>query len=466
MITRSITVEEYGIYGNITDVLTYFTLPSLIIPFWITRFTARKHTGSPKTGLATNLLLSTLLASIYMLLLPTITSTFLAEAYTLVYAVIAIEILQLYTIRALGATLQAKKPQATGYGFLIFEVCKVIIGFILIMRLQAGLLGVVSSVILAYVAQLTFYLKLVANELKEKIRWDYIREWFRASPINLYNIGGQRLATFPLILLFIYASEIAKDARAFYGVSLTIANIIGYSSFLAFALYPRLLSKSDPEDVTVSLRMVSMFMIPMAIGAIVLSDSYLIILEKSYSPARPVLILLAAKALCISLSTVFNNIVSGTEKLDVEAKISLKKLIKSRLFPIFTLPYVQAAVTIPLTWLFLTFFTKTAIEAAIFLASVILATEIALLLSRYFIAKKSFDFRMPWRNIAKYTIASAVMATVLLVLPHPTRIYLTLLTTLLGGALYMAVLLLIDADARSLANSVFQALPGISRLLD
>jgi hypothetical protein len=288
-----------------------------------------------------------------------------------------------------------------------------------------------------------------------------VKQWLKASPINLYNVAGQRLAAFPLILLFIYASELA---RAYYGASLTFANIIGYSSLLAFALYPKLLSKSDPEDVSVSLKMVFMFAIPMTAGAIALSDSYLTILQKVYRPARLVLMLLAVNALLTSLFSVFNSITSGTEKLDAKAKISFKKLIKSRLFLIFTLPYIQAVVAIPITYFTLTSITETAIEAATFLASINLATNIALLLASYAIAKKCLNFRIPWSNVAKYTGATAVMTLALLVLPHPTRLSLTLALTLLGGIIYLAVLLPIDKEARDIANSITQEMLRITRL--
>jgi len=461
MVIRSITTDEYGIYGNISDVLTYFTLSSMIIPFWTTRFTARKHTGSPKTGLATNLLLSILFASIYVLLLPVITSTFHTEAYIIIYAVVAIDILELYTLYVFDAILQATQPQKTGYAFLTFEVCKVISGFILIIQLQLGLLGAIGSIIIAHIPQLIFYLKLTLHELKEKIRWDYAKQWVKASPINLYKDAGQRLPSFVLILLFLYGGELA---RAYYGASLTFANIIGYSSLLAFALYPRLLSKSGPEDVSISLKMVFMFVIPMAAGAITLSDSYLTVLGKVYRPARPVLILLAVNALCISLSSVFNSIVLGTEKLDAEAKISIKKLVKSRLFLIFTLPYIQAAVAIPLTYLILASITETAIQAASVLASINVAINIAMLLANYVIARRCLSFHIPWSNIAKYAGASVVMTMALLVLPHPTRLSLTLALTLLGGIIYLAVLLPMDKEARDLANSITQEMLRITRL--
>ena len=51
MITRTVPVEEYGIWVNVNlDIITYFTLLASAIPFWTMRFVARKHEGSAKTG--------------------------------------------------------------------------------------------------------------------------------------------------------------------------------------------------------------------------------------------------------------------------------------------------------------------------------------------------------------------------------------------------------------------------------
>ncbi|NIO38134.1 hypothetical protein GTO27_10595, partial [Candidatus Bathyarchaeota archaeon] len=201
MVLRSITPEEYGIYGNLADTQSYFTLPAMIVPFWTTRFTARNHEGSPKTGLTANLLLSALFAAIYVLLLPMITSVFHTEAYLVLYTIIVIRILEVYTLSAFEAILHARKPHTIAYGFLIFEISKIIIGYALLVQLRLGLLGAVTSVIIAYPLQLIFYLRLTKEELRGKIRWSYLKEWLKASPINLYNVTGLRIAAFVLILL-------------------------------------------------------------------------------------------------------------------------------------------------------------------------------------------------------------------------------------------------------------------------
>lgn len=446
LITRSVSVEEFGVYGNMGDTMSYFTFASLIIPFWATRFTVREHEGSSKTGLVANLLISIIFTSLYLLLLPSILPALqLSKAYMLVYAVLAIQILETYVLSAFNAIFRAKKPHTVGYGLLIFEIGKVILGFALILQLKLGLLGAVISVILAHLIRFVFYTKLSIRVLNEKVRWNYVKEWLKASPANLYSIIGQRLTAFALILLFIYGGELA---RAYYGAALTIANIVGYSSFLSFALYPRLLSEAKADDVTQSLKMILMFALPMSVGAIVLSDSYLIVLKPDYQAAKFVLILLSLNAVLLSLSQMFLAVVRGTERLDVKARIPLKELIKSRLFLAFSLPYLQAVFVIPSAYFVLNFVIKDEIEAASLLALINLITNIVMIFLKYYIAKRCLDFKIPWSKIIKYLGASAVMASILISFPTPTRFSSTLFITAIGGGVYFLFLSLIDRETR------------------
>ena len=78
-----------------------------------------------------------------------------------------------------------------------------------------------------------------------------------------------------------------------------ISNIITYSAFVAFALQPRLLAKSDLGEATVSLKRVLMFAIPMTAGVLALPGSYLVFLKQNgdYVPATPILVILAVDSL-------------------------------------------------------------------------------------------------------------------------------------------------------------------------
>jgi hypothetical protein len=63
---------------------------------------------------------------------------------------------------------------------------------------------------------------------------------------------------------------------------------------------------------------------------------------------------------------------------------------------------------------------------------------------------------IPWRNIAKYVFASVVMASILFLIPHPTRLLFTLGITAAGAILYLTLLIAIDKEARTLANYMWQ----------
>jgi O-antigen/teichoic acid export membrane protein len=454
MITRNVSTEEFGIWGNIGDLSSYFILLSGVIPFWATRFVAREHAGSTKTGLVANVFISVAATSIYLALVPIILPVLhISNIYAILYTIVSAQILELHIISALEAVLLAKQPQTIGYGLLISEVSKVLLGFTLIIMLKLGLQGALYSIIISYLVRMAFYIKLTAKELKESVRWSYLKEWLKASPINIYSVVGDRIAAFTLIFLFVYGGELA---RAYYGAAATFANTAGYSSLLAFALYPRLLSGSSDEDVSISLRLVMMFAIPMTVGVMVLSDSYLTILKVDFAEARLVLLLLAINVLCLTLSQVFNTVVLGTERLDAKAKIAFRKLVKSRLFLVFTLPYIQSAITLPTIFVILTSIAKTSLEAATYLALITLLASSAMLIVKYLIARKCLVFNFPWNSISKYIVASAAMATVLLVIPHPTRLSITIAFTLLGAAIYITVLALIDKETRLLVKSILE----------
>jgi hypothetical protein len=255
-------------------------------------------------------------------------------------------------------------------------------------------------------------------------------------------------------MLFVYGGDVA---RGDYGAASIIAAIINYSSYLAFALYPKLLAEGKHEDVTAAMKIVLMFALPMAAGAMVLSDSYLTILGSDYSVATPVLIVLAIDALVATISGIYNTVLIGFEKVDEKAKISFKELLKSRLFLAFSLPYLHSAITIPTTFYTLTTYVQTdPLQAALYVSAINSAARFVMFLIQYVIVRRIVRIEVPWRNIAKYIFASALMAIVLFLLPHPTTIMLTFVVTAIGGILYLGALTTIDREARILVSRILQ----------
>ena len=454
MIGRATTKPEYGLWFNIKDILAYFTLLAGALPFWTMRFVARDKEGAAKTGILANLTISVIATIIYLPLVPLITSSLgISQEYLLLYFIVAIEMIELYFINALEACLQARAPQTLGYGLLVAEVCKVILGYILIIEFRQPLLGALLSLIVAFTIQIAYYFKLLIQELRQQIRWEYVKEWVKGSIANIYNIVGNQIAAFVFIMLFTYGGS---EGRSNYGAAGQIASVITYSSFLAFALHPKLLAEKNTEDITTSLKMVLMFAIPMTAGAMMLSDSYVIIINVIYKDAWPVLVVLAINALVATLSGLFSSVLYGVERVDEKAKISFRELVKSRLFVVFSLPYFHSAITLPTAFYILANHVQNPLQAALYVSIINSSVSFAMFLILYVIVRKMVTMNIPWRNIMKYVFASAIMTIFLSVIQHPTRIYLTLIVTAVGGIIYLTLLMVIDKETRALVNSVWK----------
>jgi hypothetical protein len=352
--------------------------------------------------------------------------------------------------------LQAVTPQSVGYGLLLQQVFKVIIGYLLIIQFGFGLAGAIVATTIAFAIQIAYYFKLTANELKQRIQWGYVKEWLKGSVLNIYSVAGGQIANFVLILLFNLGGG---DSRGIYGTAALIANVITHSGFLSFALYPKLLTERNGEDVTVSLKTVLMFALPMTVGAIALSNSYIILLTPdlvAYPGASLVLVVLALDALVTVISGIYGSVLFGVDTVDRE-KLSFRTLTRSKLFTFYSLSYVHSAITIPTTYYILTTYAyQSPLVAAFSVCLINSMVRFAMLMILVIMVRKVMKIVVPWRSLAKYGLASAAMGLVLVLLPYSSRISTTLAWTGVGGLVYLAVLMLIDKESRSLPKSILQ----------
>jgi O-antigen/teichoic acid export membrane protein len=459
LITRNTTEQQYGIWANIFDVMGYFVLLATAIPFWTTRFVARDKEGSTKTGLAANLIIGVISTVLYLPLVPFITSALdILQGYVVLYFMVSAQIIEVHLINQFEATLRAEKPQAVGFGLLFEEITKISLAYVLIVGLKQPLVGAMISLTIGFLIQIIYYLKLTSPSLKQKIQWNYVREWLKGSTAYIYYLIGNQLYAFVVIFLFILGGQ---AARGDFEAASTISSIVGYSSLLSFALYPRLLADKGREDVTTSLKLVLMFVIPLAAVAMAIPDSLLIVLKESYAEASPVLFILAIDALITTITGFYQYVLFGIEKLDQKGTIPIRQLVKSDTFKAFTLTYVQSAIMLPLSYYVLkTFALGQTVRAGVYIASITMTTHLAMFIILYIIVRRAIKVIVPWASVGKYMFAGATMGLVLHLIPHPTRIALVLATGVVGGILYLAVLSMIDKDARRLIKSILQEIRG------
>ncbi len=457
------TSPQYGIYSNIGDVVGYFTIMASVIPFWAMRYFARGKEGSVKTGLATTTIIAAVFSALYLAVISFILPVFgVSSNFLPIYLIAGVQIAELYFFSFFESCLQAYRPHAIGYGLLFQQVVKVSIGYVMIIQLGQPLLGAMIATVVSFAIQLTYYYGLLAHEMKQPIHWGYVKEWLKGSLISIYNVIGLQLAAFIFIMLFIYGSE---DARGIYYAATQITSIIAFSSFLSFALYPKLLADRKTEDITISMKMVLMFALPMVVGAMALADSYIMLLSPEnpaafvlYQQAYIVIIVLAFDTLLTVAGNFLSSIVFGFESMDQNEKMTFRHMAKSKLFQAYSLPYVQAAIAIPVTYYVLTTYAMGQPLAAAFSVCLInTAVHVITLLALYGIVRKITKIIFPWKSIAKYIFASSVMGAVLfLIQPHPDRISITLLETALGIVIYMGVLMAIDKESRQFPRAVIK----------
>jgi hypothetical protein len=455
IIARELSGVEYDLWFNINDVSNYFVLMAGVLPFWAMRYVTRDKEAATKTGIVGNLAISGVAAGIYILFIPTVMSALhISSTYLPTYLLISIQIIEVYSIGVLEPCLQPRKPQAIGYGLLAQQVAKVSIAYLLIIVLQQFLVGAVVATLAGFAIQILYYSRLVAAELNRKIRFEYIREWLKGSLGNIYNVVGNQLATVIFIMLFAFGGE---GARGILGAGAVVVNVITYSSFLSYALYPKLMADKNCEDATSCMKMVLMFAIPMTIGAIALADSFMVLLRPEFAAYYAVLAVLAVDAFVSVISSFYLSILYGFETVDDEAKLSLRKLVKSKMFIAFSLPYLHSAFTLPTAYYVLTNFANDhPYQAALYVSIINAVVRTAMFLILFIVVRKAVMVRIPWRNIGKYLLSAATMGIVLYIIPHPTRISLILAETALGGLIYLGLLFLIDKEARKLPKDIIQ----------
>jgi hypothetical protein len=401
--------------------------------------------------------LSLVAVAVYLPLTPFLLGAFgISEVYLTIYLIAGFNIINNYMLAAFEASLRSVKPQSTGYGLLIAEIIKVAVAVMLIMGFQQVFLGAIVSIIAGVAVQLLFYTWVLGAEFRQPIHLGCLREWLKGSTVYIYNAVGVQLIGLVVYLLFLFVGEAAIGV---FQAATTFSGVVGYAASLTFALYPKLLAVNCPEDIKSSFKMMLMMALPMATVAIVMPVSLLTILNASYGAAAPVLVLLSVDALVVLVEQFYSTCLLGAETLDVEGKISVCQLFRSKIFKVFSVPYVQAAIALLAVYVVLTqVFFADPVQAVLYTVTVNIIVHFSTTAGLYGYMRREVKIPIAWRSIAKYLLGSLAVAGVLCLLPSTTTLLATFGKILAGVGVYAAILLAIDQDARELVRQVWAEL--------
>ncbi|PUA30984.1 MAG: hypothetical protein B9J98_08370 [Candidatus Terraquivivens tikiterensis] len=335
---------------------------------------------------------------------------------------------------------------------MVFEVSKIIFGVLLVLFLKMGFYGVLISVMLAYATQAAFLSIQQSKLLTSSIDWRIAAQWIKSSWLPAYGMVPSTIMA--LDVFIVTALTGSTEPAAYWRAAQVIFGVVGYSTYLASALYPKLLSGGGRKDIEIILKLVLMFIVPMVVGASVLAKPLLGILRSEYTVASDILRVGVFATAISSLVSVLGGVISGIEEVDKEGKLSFHKLLKSKLFLLPSINIAASSMYLAFVFIFtkfsLSFYKGETYLIIPFYANVgLLVVQALMLTCLYILVKRVVKFTFPIKSLLKCLAASFPMVIAFYLCP-PSGSFMTIVEILAGGCVYFSFLFLIDKESREL----------------
>jgi branched-subunit amino acid transport protein len=105
------------------------------------------------------------------------------------------------------------------------------------------------------------------------------------------------------------------------------------------------------------------------------------------------------------------------------------------------------------------------VQAVVYVIAILIGVNLSTFIGLYLIMRSSIRLPVAWKGIAKYVLASAFMGIILFLLPTTSTLTLTAAKAIAGLAIYAAILLTIDTQARELPRLIWAEIKGIVQQL-
>lgn len=444
-IARSLSVIDYGVWSLILGMLVYFSLLQDTLSFWSLRDCSR---GLPveKTAVLGNLLISIPFLAAFLVLAPSLAH--IANSSPSLFYLSCIIIPATYLMRGIQAVIRAKKPHQIAYQNIIMDGLKILSILYLV---QFGLVGVILSYSFGLYSYLLYALSSIRAYLAGRFDSSRLKRWLFSSWVTLYGqIGGKIFTGIDILLLGLLGSRNIGS----YSVAETISSTITSARGLSYALYPKLLKTESRNkgDIEKTMSLLLMFLVPMTVGCILLSPNLIEMFGSKYlSGLVPLQILVASE--CINVAGAVDRFIAlGGERID-EKEVTVRGMLKSKIFLIESVAYIGTFVAIPITVLLVPQYDITGAAMAILASQTV--TSLIEMLSTRFAGLRA----LPKEKILKFIIASCVMSLVI-VFFYSKGTLKTLILIAASIAVYFSTLTLIDRDTRFLGKAVINEIRG------
>ena len=462
LVTRSLSVEQFGEYSFILSIIIYTVTSHWIISYWVTRETARGY-SSGKTAIVSAGLFSSIGTLVFIIIGISVLDETNLNLITILLAAIIIPLQFIHSVSSHIAI--GWKPQISSYGNFILDLLKIPFVFIFLFVLDMGINGIFLSVICAFIITNLVMLYLNRTKLREKFSPFTLKIWIHRFWIPGYPTMISIIHTLDFFIVVILASP---EVVGFYAAALVIGSFVSHSKLISIAVYPKLLGNDRGEYINENFRLFVYFILLFSVLVITLAKAGLYILNPLYESISIVVILIAVRYALFSIYDNFNLILRATEKIDEKQNATIKDFIKSKLFKIPTIQLIQYSayiVGLAVSLIFIEF--SSTIDLLIFwsLISVIAQIPSTLIISMWI--KKENLIQVNYLTILKYFIALIPTYFVIDFLNNNILDYnqnlfefvpTVLLILFIGISTYVATTLLLDFNTRNILKSLLSEL--------
>lgn len=406
IITRQLSVEEFGTWSLIGSVLAYTLLMESTIFYWIIRESAR-NISSGKTGIATSGMFSVIAMLVYVIISSLIGKQSNADISMMIFAVILVPVNFLdHTLRGIS---QGWKPNIDSYSFIGIEISKVPIGLFLIYFLELGLFGLIVTIVIGNIVSIIIQASYNKEKLKGKFQVKFIKKWLKLSWIVLYKDIPNTVYISDIVIFSAIVGNVT--GLAYIAAARAISTIVKHSQRINIAVYPTILAGGRQEYLQENLMKIFYFSFPAIAFAITFARPGLFTLNPEYVIAASVVGILAIREFAATINRVYRIALQGIEKVDVSENSSFKEYLKSNLILVPTvrmIQYVSYAILLVIGLYILVNEGLSQINLVEYWAYVSLIVEIPFVIYFSILIKRNFTLNFDFKAIVKYIVSCLI----------------------------------------------------------
>lgn len=445
-VARSLSKFDYGVWTFISVTIAYFQFPQKLITGWAFRDIARGKRVE-KTCVISQLLLSVPPFIAYMIVASFFSQTIGSSSSFFYLSSLFIPVY--FMIQGVSTVVEAKFPHKLAYRDVILDSIKI---FLILWSIQFGLFGFIATVLIAYCSYICYCLYITKDFMRYEFNLKSLKRWLSFSWVNLYSGVGSTISSgLSTLLLGIFASPSVLGS---WGIALTVARLLKKASNLPSALYPKLLSEEERREAHIkeATMLTLMFLIPMSVGCYLLAPNLIEIYGSKYLDGLSALYVLIPNYFIETIGTISGSVISSADKIDFEERPSATMWLRSNIFFLNSLGYLNAVISAPLMLLLIPKYGLVGCAMATTTATIMLF----LIKSLKFNVMKSISYG----RLIKFLFASFFMgAFIQLIYGHGT--VRTVLIVIAGATVYFISLFIFDKLTRNLIENIFSEIKNI-----